>query len=418
MEWTATYGKQYDSREAFEARQRNWWETELRIRRNANASFTMAHNAFSDWSDEERSAFLTLRPEDDDDSNSSWRDNQRNLSRDADSDDDEDVDFNLSVPKLGNGSCPSGYFEARRRCRRCPKECKECLSRRTCTSCSVEEMSLKNGKCECESGFFTGSGCEECDAGHYYYKRARMCLPCSNGCADCSQYHRCSACNSGWELWSGYCWCDTYNGGTIQADGSCTYEFECPDGQYDLGDQTCADCPSNCKACEDETGTCTACEHTYTLSSEDNQCVCPTGSHETAAGCVTCQASQFWDGSACQQCGDFCESCVDITGECATCKDTFEVHATDAAKCECPAEFYMTSDETCVPLEDCPAGEYQTGQGCAACGANCAECEDYTANCISCTDTTYTIQEETCACSSTQFDNGQGCEDHVICPDG
>ena len=63
MEWTATFGKQYASREAFEARQRNWFDTELRIRSNVNSNFKMAHNAFSDWSDEERASILTLRPE-------------------------------------------------------------------------------------------------------------------------------------------------------------------------------------------------------------------------------------------------------------------------------------------------------------------------------------------------------------------
>ena len=61
LEWTATHGKQYTNAEEFEKRQRNWFDTELEIRRKGNSTYKLAHNKFSDWSTAEKEAILTLR---------------------------------------------------------------------------------------------------------------------------------------------------------------------------------------------------------------------------------------------------------------------------------------------------------------------------------------------------------------------
>ena len=62
-------------------------------------------------------------------------------------------------------------------------------------------MTLSSGKCVCDTGFWTGSDCEVCKPGYYYYKRAGTCLPCSYGCNECSSSFKCSACAPGWKLW-------------------------------------------------------------------------------------------------------------------------------------------------------------------------------------------------------------------------
>ena len=58
--YVAKYGKNYKSKDEFEARRGKWQKTDEWITafQNEKATFTVSHNKFSDWTDAEKSQVL------------------------------------------------------------------------------------------------------------------------------------------------------------------------------------------------------------------------------------------------------------------------------------------------------------------------------------------------------------------------
>ena len=65
MKWAVDHGRSYATVDEYGARMLNWLKTHREIERvneTPGETVTLAHNKFSDWSDEEYTAYLNYRP--------------------------------------------------------------------------------------------------------------------------------------------------------------------------------------------------------------------------------------------------------------------------------------------------------------------------------------------------------------------
>ena len=231
LEWTATHGKHYTDAQEFEKRQRNWFDTELEIRRKGNSTFKLAHNKFSDWSKAEKDAILTLRTPFDQPASSPPIANRKRT--------------NVTI------SCATGEYVFYNRntgadeCRSCDYGCDECIDSRTCLKCSSSTMQVsKLGKCQCDGRnmFLNGNtgDCEECPAGTGLYRRFNICVPCGANCSECKTWNKCGTCEPGFTFTLGQCYADLCSRDDLlmNADGECV----CKRGYHDTG-SVCVYCP-------------------------------------------------------------------------------------------------------------------------------------------------------------------------------
>lgn len=189
------------------------------------------------------------------------------------------------------GGCPSGYTKLNYQCQACHSSCKTCSTSITkCTSCNngfdydpVSNRCTKSTTCpygqyrsnfedcrficpentyyadsacyvgRCPVGFtpddssrtcvkstlpngcsapyyLQGSDCViACDSGFYPNNQNRVCLPCSSGCAICTESSTCNSCLSGYSVSNGVCVISSFN---------------CPTGQVRLNDNCVSSCPA------------------------------------------------------------------------------------------------------------------------------------------------------------------------------
>lgn len=154
---------------------------------------------------------------------------------------------------------------------------------------------------------------------------------CGAGCQECADSTTCSLCFDGFALNNGVCECSTN-----QINYYETACLTCTSGQY-WSDflKRCVNCSAGCNTCSDML-TCTSCDTPLTLTNG----VCKCGGYIGADGsCFVCSDSNmYFDGNACQTCGDHCEFCSTPSGNCSQCETGFEVK--DDGSCGCPLGYY------------------------------------------------------------------------------
>lgn len=146
-----------------------WKKTDDMINDGQTRQFTMAHNKFSDWTSEEKQAYLKL--------------NTKGLLQNGGQTNEHatlthalrsvlDGDFYGLEYDIGDeGSCDAGFYYDWRTntCRECREGCVECESRYECIACANEEMTAQNGKCTCPEGPLLDDGTCGTDCGEGYY---------------------------------------------------------------------------------------------------------------------------------------------------------------------------------------------------------------------------------------------------------
>lgn len=60
--YTARWGKNYINQKEYNLRYRNWIETDLMIQNYSDPWVQLAHNRFSDWTQEEKDKLLAKKP--------------------------------------------------------------------------------------------------------------------------------------------------------------------------------------------------------------------------------------------------------------------------------------------------------------------------------------------------------------------
>ena len=336
----------------------------------------MAHNKFSDWTQDEKDALLSLRKRQFSTTHGK-RDVKLHSPQESDSDEDLEIDVadfheQLATQQaLRTGDCGEGYFWHNRwqRCRRCSSGCKSCTSRRKCDECKSEEMIENRGKCSCPNGPLNDDGTcgDSCPEGYYFHNWSGRCRRCGWNCTSCEKWYQCDSCANGFTPRRGFCYC---------ASGVYGENFECLGGTCDADQYSangeCRDCPSGCATCEDETGVCTSCNESYEGIDENGFCFCPSGSNDNGEECVTCASNEYFNGNYCEPCSENCDSCGAIDN-CYQCSETFVTD--DFGYCRCPDGKYNDAGY-CVVIPTCLDGEYWSSESktCEPCHYTCSEC--------------------------------------------
>lgn len=374
----------------------------------------MAHNKFSDWTQDEKDALLSLKK---DGGHSRGRLNNENpLITDVLASIDDD--FYGREYDLGDGdSCEQGfyYYWRSNTCRECREGCWDCSDRNECNACMNEEMTASNGKCTCPDGpLLDDNTCgTDCGDGYYFHRWNGVCRECGWNCELCDSWYNCNQCLNGYHPKRGFCYCESGNFGP---DHQCL-AGDCSWSQYLVGEE-CVDCPLNCDTCEDETGMCYGCVSNFELNADTNECACSEGLYDIGGECGTCDSATYYDGYSCADCPDNCLECVDGTGMCTTCKDTY--FTDDNGWCFCPTDTHFEENGYCTEIPDCYDGQFFNGNTCTDCGDRCASCSDISGICNECSaiDENLVLDTNTCKCPETMYDNGQTCEDYVACEEG
>ena len=266
-------------------------------------------------------------------------------------------------------TCPAGHYWKGKQNNVC-ESCKTPSDNGECTAC--DDLT---GVCtSCASGYspvsITDSFCgKDCAINEYWTGRG------TNDCASCapSTNTECKTCDDVTGT------CNACNSGfkhVSSLDKFC--RKNCNNKQYWKGenDNVCATCAPTtnpkCERCDDLTGTCNRCYNNYEyISLDDRFCR------------RTCTDTQYWRGRTqndCQNCVDLnnnqdCLTCQDETGKCLTCK-------TGSA---------VISDTDSFCKKTCETNQYWTGKSantCSACAVTanpkCGTCEDETGNCKTC----------------------------------
>lgn len=163
LQYIAQEGKSYGHASEFNTRAALWSQTNQLVKARRSNGVTYKHNKFSDWTETEKAALLTLRKDvptvqkrssdpymkgvahpsgwvskeddnDDDDEDES----------DSDSDDDDQDEDDLAEqgpPMIGKRSnCEAGFYG--KKCKPCSAGCADCKNKRRCKSCVSDEMTL------------------------------------------------------------------------------------------------------------------------------------------------------------------------------------------------------------------------------------------------------------------------------------
>ena len=306
-------------------------------------------------------------------------------------------------------SCRQGFYfiENTNKCINCSyplvivdEYCKKCDSD-NCDRCLQGSISV----CEtCKYGFinFNGKCVENCPDN--YYKDNNSCLPCKENCLTCTNKSICSKCKDNLFMYNGNClkscpdgyvdnsnftcvkceipncnYCD-YNSLNfclfcspthVQFNGLCLNQ--CPDGYMrDNKDNTCINCISNCKTC-DNLNTCKTCKDGY--YNYEGKCVniCPIKFYEdnTTKTCLPCLINN------CKHCDkNICKICLEEY-----------------------ALFYENSLENISCIKECPEGYYMSQANgikkCDKCDLGCVSCTDKNV-CLKCDNLNYVMFEGKC----------------------
>jgi len=182
--------------------------------------------------------------------------------------------------RLERYDCGAGYYYHfwRRKCRPCKDGCLECTSRKKCNKCVDDTMWIQKGKCNCPAGELQDDmTCGGCPVGEYWHKWRKRCKSCGWMCNKCTKWWKCDECGNGFDNVNGQCRCLSGKYGPGFTCLSDEEEVECGEGNYRSG-QWCYQCPNNCESCLDNTGECTSCKDTHFLN-QWGECECNAGSH-------------------------------------------------------------------------------------------------------------------------------------------
>lgn len=308
--------------------------------------------------------------------------------------------------------CPIGFFKATTQyaqvCLKCDTGFNTCNNNGTNNYCQLGFVMNLDGKCECDNSrfLFEGSCFSACPNGTY--SQGKNCLPCANGCEQCSDGSSCSVCPPGYIL----------NTATKQCSCPTPYYFlqglclqSCPVSYFvNTTSASCESCDASCAACSSKDN-CSSCAFGFFL--EDAQCisVCLTGYYQSPLDlncqkcysrcasctsysvCQSCKAGSvlFKEESICLStcpqsyikdpatntcllqgiCQSICKYC-DVSNKCRECEYPYYIHL-DACVDKCPTYFYeINVNRTCAscfegckvcngPLESQCADKYLNG---------------------------------------------------------
>ncbi|XP_068190180.1 proprotein convertase subtilisin/kexin type 5 [Antennarius striatus] len=269
--------------------------------------------------------------------------------------------------------CPRGFWEDRRRCKRCYSSCESCTGSRSdqCTSC--------------QPGFHLTEGTNTCTAvcgdDHYLDHDANMCRRCSENCFKCTSYSICTECKPDTSLQGNRC------------QQSCTAGF-----YHDEQEGTCEPCHQACSTCAGAGAeACDRCAEGFLM--EEWRCVpsCSSGFYPTQPH------PERADGhGVCRRCDASCLTCVGASrGDCSSCSSA-----------------YSLQGGVCVVNTECTEGRYQDAEGkCYECDATCLKCTGpQVDDCISC-DSSRVLDGGRCVteCPKGQYRSGGRCHlcDHT-----
>ena len=122
----------------------------------------------------------------------------------------------------------------------------------------------------------TSNNCKSCDVGRYLLEEKKQCLPCAEGCLECSGSDKCTKCSQGLFLNAGVCSnacpsstfpnqatlnCDSCNTGCADCASLAKCDA-CDVGYYsNPSDQSsCLKCTQNCQKCSSDGTQCLQCE--------------------------------------------------------------------------------------------------------------------------------------------------------------
>ena len=285
---------------------------------------------------------------------------------------------------LGVCNCPDGYFfdtNPIRFCRRCANYTLTCLSLQQALTCQAN-FTLTNGVCTCPAGSFINAigqcvpclnGCQQCSSsttcnactiplflqgnecvsrcGPGYFQNGYVCTACSAGCAMCSGPNICLVCLSGQLSFNGFCYTN------------------CPAGSVKANASACVECNAPCKTCTEHPSKCTSCQsccgNLFNFKCLD---ICPVGTYAI--------------NGTCQYCAYNCKACLGSNTTCTACpegKILFNGNCYD----QCP---YVMIGGVCT--FNCANGLYKTAMNeCKACASQCATCSGNPNNCTTCKST-------------------------------
>ena len=190
-------------------------------------------------------------------------------------------------------NCDLGYYSSaisptKKECLPCSTLCGTCSgsSPTQCLTCKDPSMERKgDGSCGCPTGkYLSGTRCISCDVSSGKYLSGSECLNCDAACSTCS---------------------GGSSGDCLSCDSS--------KGKF-LSGASCISCDRTCKTCSGPgPNECTSCEKATDFIQSENRCMnsCP-------------RTNQYRDSlNTCQDCPEFCEKCLGITGACSSCNSTY-----------------------------------------------------------------------------------------------
>jgi hypothetical protein len=235
---------------------------------------------------------------------------------------------------------------------------------------------------------------------------------CDNGVEHCEYTNKdgdCLICEKGYNYVDGIC------------------RIGCPDGTYQLDNNTCGVCDEKCKNCEGP-GKCTECEEgtnyyegmcyekcpdgTFPVDGECQKCgedcvycsnstycgKCAKGTYFNDGKCVTeCPVGTYLDivNMVCDKCKTGCESCSSYE-ICKTCEDDYYMYEENKCVKECPDTF-RKNDNT---------------KKCEKCNDNCKKCTESSDQCDECEDGYSLLKDKTCGgCPNGQVSFKKVCID-------
>uniref|UniRef100_A0A8C5ELX1 Proprotein convertase subtilisin/kexin type 5-like n=1 Tax=Gouania willdenowi TaxID=441366 RepID=A0A8C5ELX1_GOUWI len=270
-------------------------------------------------------------------------------------------------------ACPKGFWEDRRRCKRCYSSCESCTGSRSdqCTSCQPGHHLTED----------TNTCTTTCEDNYYLDHDVNMCRKCSENCLKCISYNICTECKPDTSLYGNQC------------------QQSCAPGFYhDSLEGTCKACDQACATCAGAgLESCKQCAEGFLM--EEWRCVssCSNGFYATEA------KSKMADGhSMCRRCDASCLTCAGPgQGNCSSCSSG-----------------HSLQEGVCVVSSACTDGEYHDNNGeCHTCDATCLKCTGPgNQDCISCASSGV-LDEGRCveACSVGKYPSGGQCHlcDHT-----
>jgi hypothetical protein len=305
--------------------------------------------------------------------------------------------------------CASGYF------------LNETATPPSCNTCA-SGYGLQGGVCSrCAAGQYHSGGsptleCEDCPEGQYSATRGmESCTACEAGkfsdskgatsCSYCLLFSDCTAC----EPSTGECsqcatgrflntavsprncdlCADSY--GQSVVNGACSL---CPAGRYHVGGSVtleCRDCvpagtPGSSLWVGSTAGSreCTPCSISSVSTCEVE--ISSGSNRSTCRGCIAhCEAHDIRHGGECFRCHT--GYVMSATMTCDRCAAGYGQLEPGGDCILCPAGKYHVARSATLGCSDCPAGQYSSNEGAAACrncGAHCATCNSTTGVCATC----------------------------------